>query len=178
MAVQFNVATLLKEPVGATRSYDVDDDVPVPENGAVTKEHVTGQADLLRTKDGVLVRARLRSHRRERCARCLRELDLELGLNIEEEFYPLIDVETGTHVEPADAPGAFRIDEHHILDLNDAVRQYATMTMPMQPLCRADCRGLCPRCGQDWNEGPCACQPEPDERWAALGQLLEQTERG
>jgi uncharacterized protein len=42
----------------------------------------------------------------------------------------------------------------------------------MQPLCREDCRGLCPRCGADLNEGECACEPGPvDNRWAGLAQL-------
>jgi uncharacterized protein len=177
MAVQFNVATLLREPVGATRSYAIDDDVPMQENGRIRKERVSGEAELLRTKDGVLVEARLRAHRHERCARCLRELELELPLEIEEEFYPIADIETGARVVAPDS-GAFRIDDHHILDLDDAIRQYATMSSPMQPLCRPDCKGLCPRCGRDWNEGPCDCHPEPDERWTALGQLLEERERG
>jgi uncharacterized protein len=178
MAVQFNVATLLREPVGSTRSYDVDDMAAVPENGAVRREHVTGHADLLRTKDGVLVRARLRSDQHERCARCLRDLELELPFEIEEEFYPIVDILTGVKVEPPDAHGAFRIDDRHILDLSEAIRQYSMMTAPMAPLCRADCRGLCPRCGRDWNEGPCDCEPEPDERWSALAELLEKPERG
>lgn len=178
MAVQYNVATLLREPVGATRSFAVDDLAPIPENGSVRKEHVTGHAVLLRTKDGVLVEARLRSKQQERCARCLQELVLELPIDIEEEFYPVADIETGAKVEPPDGSGAFRIDDRHILDLSEAIRQYSMMTAPMAPLCRLDCKGLCPRCGRDWNEGPCDCEPEPDERWAALGQLLEKTERG
>jgi uncharacterized protein len=45
------------------------------------------------------------------------------------------------------------------------------VALPMQALCRADCRGLCPQCGKDWNEGPCQCTPQPDERWNALRVL-------
>ena len=39
-------------------------------------------------------------------------------------------------------------------------------------LCRDDCRGLCPRCGANLNDGPCSCEPEADPRFAALQRLL------
>jgi uncharacterized protein len=48
------------------------------------------------------------------------------------------------------------------------------LSLPMKPLCREDCRGLCPQCGQDWNEGRCTCVHERvDPRWAALALLKE-----
>jgi uncharacterized protein len=42
------------------------------------------------------------------------------------------------------------------------------LALPQKILCRASCKGLCPRCGKNLNEGPCACKPEGDPRWAAL----------
>lgn len=52
---------------------------------------------------------------------------------------------------------------------NDAV----VLALPTTILCRADCEGLCPRCGRDLNEGPCGCPPpEPDDRWSRLRDLL------
>jgi uncharacterized protein len=48
---------------------------------------------------------------------------------------------------PEDEPGAFTIDRNNILDLEEAVRQYSTLAIPMKPLCREDCPGLCPVCG-------------------------------
>ena len=47
------------------------------------------------------------------------------------------------------------------------------LAMDSKHVCRADCKGLCPRCGADLNEGPCACRPETDPRLAALAQLLD-----
>jgi len=65
-----------------------------------------------------------------------------LELNIEEEFYPISDVTTGSMLdEPAEIDD-FIIDEHLILDLSEAVRQYALLAIPMKPLCRADCQGI------------------------------------
>jgi uncharacterized protein len=46
--------------------------------------------------------------------------------------------------------------------------------VPMAPICDPGCRGICPQCGKNLNEGPCACAAEPpDTRWAKLADLLE-----
>jgi uncharacterized protein len=61
-----------------------------------------------------------------------------------------------------------------MLDLAEAIREYALLEMPMQVFCREDCKGLCPTCGADLNEGPCDCRnDEGDERFAALKSLLD-----
>jgi uncharacterized protein len=60
------------------------------------------------------------------------------------------------------------------LELGDMVREELILAVPPYVLCREDCRGLCPRCGKDLNEGPCSCRPEPDPRWAKLEALKEQ----
>ena len=68
---------------------------------------------------------------------------------------------------PADLDVATYVDEQ--IDLEEALRAELLLALPIAPLCRDDCKGLCARCGKDLNEGPCACPPEPkDDRWAAL----------
>jgi uncharacterized protein len=58
------------------------------------------------------------------------------------------------------------------LDLRQAVREHVMLAAPQYAVCRADCRGLCPRCGKNLNEGPCGCtDDEADERWAPLRRL-------
>ena len=59
-------------------------------------------------------------------------------------------------------------------DLDDIVTTTFVLNMDSRLLCREDCRGLCCRCGKNLNEGPCGCGREPDPRFAALKQLLEQ----
>jgi uncharacterized protein len=69
-------------------------------------------------------------------------------------------------------PSAFTIDEHHILDLTEGIRQYALMAIPMKPLCNKDCAGLCQKCGQNLNQGKCNCPAEEiDPRWSKLAGL-------
>ena len=58
-------------------------------------------------------------------------------------------------------------------DLTDELRQSIILALPTYPVCRADCRGLCPTCGKNLNEGPCTCvHEERDGRWGALDALL------
>ena len=57
-------------------------------------------------------------------------------------------------------------------DLDDIVRTVFVLNMDSKLLCNEDCKGLCCRCGKNLNDGPCACEKEPDPRFAALKQLL------
>jgi uncharacterized protein len=53
------------------------------------------------------------------------------------------------------------------------VRQYALLAIPMKPLCREGCAGLCPTCGRNLNQGPCDCPPQVlDPRLSGLRKLL------
>jgi uncharacterized protein len=77
--------------------------------------------------------------------------------------------------QPEDADIATQIDDHHILDLSEIVRQDLALALPMVPLCRTACKGLCSNCGQNWNEGDCDCETEElDPRLIVLKELLDQ----
>ena len=58
-------------------------------------------------------------------------------------------------------------------DAGELARTAFILGMDSKTLCSEDCKGLCPRCGADWNLGPCSCKKEPDPRLAALASLLE-----
>ena len=58
-------------------------------------------------------------------------------------------------------------------DLDDIVRTVFVLNLDSKLLCREDCKGLCPQCGKNLNDGPCGCRKELDPRFAALKQLLE-----
>ena len=169
--MQFNVSTLLQEPVGSTRLANVEDE-PIQVAAAGYVACVSGTVRLMRTQRGVLVHADLRVRPTVECARCLERFETELRLSIDEEYIPLRDPVTGDAVT-AD-PDEFRIDGRNHLDLSEAVRQYEQAALPIQPICREDCAGLCPVCGQDLNEQRCDCiLPEPEGAWAGLAALAE-----
>ena len=59
-----------------------------------------------------------------------------------------------------------------VLDLSEAVRQYALLALPMKPLCQEDCAGLCPQCGANLNGGSCSCGRDCiSSPWAQLKSL-------
>lgn len=175
MSLKYNVSLLLREAVGSTREYEIDDRVLVDEEEP-RHEQVSGSVSLLRTDHGVLVEAHLEGVQREVCGRCLRDVEAPLRLDIEEEFFATVDESTGAALPPRDDPEAFLLDANHVLDLEEAVRQCWTAALPMRTLCQPDCRGLCPRCGHDLNEVACSCGPEEDERWSALRELVRNKE--
>jgi DUF177 domain-containing protein len=165
----FNVSGLIQEGIGATRTHDVEGTVQVEGRAP---EQVAGRVEMLRTKAGVLVRAHLDLVEPEVCSRCLRPLEEKVILKFEEEFLATLDVRSGEEIDEAPDPDAFTIDENHMLDLTEAVRQYREVSLDMQPLCRPDCRGLCPHCGKDLNLGDCECDKGAvDDRWARLAAL-------
>ena len=58
-------------------------------------------------------------------------------------------------------------------DLEGLATEDVLLYLPSKFLCREDCKGICPTCGKDLNDGPCGCKKEIDPRLAALTQLLE-----
>jgi len=156
--MQINVSQQLKAPVGLARDYELSQPVDVIGDGKSSP--VQGRVRLVRTNRGILVRGTLHTGVEVSCSRCLGLFDLSLVLDIEEEYFPIRDTVSGAPAALPDEPGCFTIDEHHILDLTEAICQYALLGIPMKPLCREDCAGLCPRCGHNLNRGPCGCPPE------------------
>lgn len=171
--MQYNVAQLLREPTGSTRSWRLEEVSPGVSGIA---DRAQGEVQLLRTHQGIVVTATLHIQVTLPCSRCLAEFGRASTIAIEEEFFPSVDINTGKSLPlPDDAEGAFSIDPKHLLDLTDAIRQYVITHAPMKPLCRADCAGLCHRCGADLNQKRCACSPgRTDTRWAGLAQLLQE----
>ena len=73
--------------------------------------------------------------------------------------------------EADEDPWTFQL-EGDSANLDDIMTTAFVLSMDSKLLCRPDCKGLCCRCGANLNDGPCGCQPEPDPRFAALRQLL------
>ncbi len=167
--MQINVSQQLKEPIGSIRNYELSEIVTIVGSNSL----VQGEAGLMRTDQGILTKGTLHTEIELTCSRCLSLFSCPLTLNIEEEYFPNTDVVTGASLPLPDEPGCFTIDEHNILDLTEAIRQYALLAVPMKPLCREDCVGLCPTCGCNLNQAPCNCLPKPaDPRWSELSKLV------
>jgi uncharacterized protein len=163
--MQINVAQLVKDAVGSTRHYEIDE---VTADGL----RVLGGLNLLRTNRSILVTGRLETVEAEVCSRCLEEFDQKLVLNIEEEYLLPRSAGQVSPGPPPGEPGIFSVDEDNILDLSEAIRQYALLSTPMKPVCRQDCAGLCTSCGSNLNQTECECRPDrSNSPWVKLQGL-------
>ena len=168
--MQINVSQLLQEPVGTTRDYRVSEVIDSAGDG--NDYPVRGELRLLRTHRSILVKGTLYTDIEFTCGRCLNLFSSPLTLDIEEEYVPTVDVVSGVPLPLPDDYVSFTIDEHHVLDLTEAIRQYILLAIPMKPLCREDCAGLCQACGHNLNAGPCKCPAQGvDHRWSQLTKL-------
>ena len=174
---QWNVAQLLKEPIGATRHFDVLATVLQAEADVTPAAPLAGWVSMLRTNLGVLVEGVLAGLVTVECTRCLKPVTIPVTVELEEEFKPTVDVVRGAYVAVDEDDTALLIDEHHVLDIGEVLRQAVLLEVPIQALCRPDCAGLCQTCGQDLNEGTCDCPDlDADTRWEQLSALLEDVE--
>jgi uncharacterized protein len=168
--MEINVSQLLKASIGTIREFSMDEPIAILEKDQ--ESHVVGKIKLTKTHRGILSQGMVETTVPLECSRCLKAFKSKLTVNIEEEYFPSLDINSGTALEQPDDPGSFIIDEHHILDLSEAIRQNALLAIPMKPLCREDCLGLCPVCGKDLNKKLCECNKvKIDPRWAQLAQL-------
>ena len=178
--MRFNVAQLLKEGVGARRSYAIDETLePLAETGTT---RVRGSVTVTRIDRGVWASGPFETNAFSACARCLTLVEHPVRFRVDEEFLPTIKIDSGTPpgVRSAQAikEGVFTLDDHHNLDITEAVRQYVVINLPMKPLCRRDCAGLCPSCGDNLNDHQCGCSAGVDSRWSPLLEMLAAGGRG
>ncbi len=166
--MQFNVAHLLKGSVGTTQVYTLD--TPIATLEETKTDRVCGRIQLMHVNDGVWVSGLLDANAVCSCSRCLQDFHLTLRCQLDEVYSQVVDVATGAPLPISpDADSDFTIDDHHILDITEAVRQSVIVAIPMKPLCQPSCAGLCPECGANRNQASCACQSSRiDTRWTPI----------
>jgi uncharacterized protein len=143
-------SSVLTEPLVA----DMDSRVP---SGAEALADLTLQA----FDGGVAVTGTVSTRWEGECRRCLANVDGEISADVRELFRRGGGEEEGT----------YRMGDDH-LNLREMVLDSLFASLPVLPLCRRDCRGICPRCGTDRNLEECGCvEVEVDPRWSALNVL-------
>ena len=140
---------------------------------------ITGRAD--RIQDLIEVSGTIETRIRLSCSRCLADFETTLS-----ERYSLTfrweTSEADKTVEPAekeltaDEFGLIRFRGEQI-DLRESIQEQIVMMLPQRPLCSESCKGLCPQCGADLNQGECDClQPVLDDRLAILKNFKVKTD--
>ncbi|HTS76231.1 MAG TPA: DUF177 domain-containing protein [Bryobacteraceae bacterium] len=133
-----------------------------PLKAAGKVELVTGAIGEIR------VQGRLSMTMEADCDRCLEPAQFPLDSDFELYYRPV--AETAAHeVAIDDSEAEIGFYEGDGIELNEVLREYILLALPMQRVCRADCKGICPSCGQNRNQKECGCQVEAvDDRWASL----------
>ena len=146
-----------EEGVLGTRS-EADSSVPEGADAScdVTLESFAG---------GVMVTGTVTAPWTGMCRRCAIRVGGVLRIPVRERFADPGD----RHGDPEDDEAYPIVDD--VLDLGPMVRDAIVLELPLAPLCREDCRGLCPSCGCDRNEETCGCEEPRDPRWANLDVL-------
>lgn len=122
----------------------------------------------------ILVRGEISGNVVVECARCAEPFTAPVQATIDEEYLPADSPEAAEEeASPWSDLNVYRDDEREI-DLTEVLRQNVIAALPIQALCREDCRGLCPMCGENRNRASCACQTtEIDPRLQPLRDLQQ-----
>ncbi len=133
---------------------------------------------ILSVSSGFLFQAKVSYEQTLACMRCLRpipaptESQIELLLVVDSEDEIPDELMTERELQRDDLsvvhlPGLS-------FDPEPPIIEQLQLNIPMKPLCRPECVGLCDTCGTDLNDGPCECRPATDPRWSALAKLKNQ----
>ena len=159
--MQFNLSQLLKNPSGATQTHMIDEGVIV-NHGCY---NLNGEVKFIKTNESIWIKACLETVIECQCSRCLGMFDQSLAINIHEE------------INIGGLPGEaeyeqLRISEDMVLDISEAVNQYCDISIPMNPVCRNSCKGICPKCGTSLNQLTCDCDRlTVSSQWRGLVEL-------
>lgn len=129
-------------------------------------EPVLAQGTVRNTAGVLMMEGQVRTTIHGICDRCAGSFDREVTFPID------VVLVTELANEENEDEWVFPL-EGDSADLDDIVRTVFVLNLDSKLLCKEDCKGLCPKCGKNLNDGPCNCQKELDPRFAALKQLLE-----
>lgn len=134
--LRFNVAQLLREDIGAQRYRQFREERLALDDVLVLRD-IEGTVRFTRSASGVFAHIRANGLVRLVCVRSLEEFDQQVELNVEDEFHSVIDVVTA---EPLPTPGEedpFLLDQFHMADIGEAIREYTLLDLPLSPVCEA-----------------------------------------
>lgn len=165
-SLKIDISALLSGAVSEVKISDEIEPLSLERVGEpiVFKGPVRTEFTLIRTGRDVDVTGTIKTEVSLACSRCLRESSFLLDTEVDETYY-------GT--ESFTDENDFRII-HDEIDLFPMVNETINLSLPFQPLCRKDCKGLCSSCGQDLNEAECGCPREKTgSGFAVLKDLFE-----
>jgi uncharacterized protein len=177
--MEFKISELEREPIEFDLQFKtgaIDYGEEAEQSGPLA---ASGLAEVLHEHRGpkeIVADIRLRGHFEGRfevpCARCVEPVEIPVSSDFDLIFRP-VGVDAGP-AERAISAGETEIGYYQkdSLLLEDVLREQVLLSLPVRTLCKPDCKGLCPRCGQNRNHQVCSCDEGPnDPRWEALAGL-------
>lgn len=164
------IIELDKLPPGGLRTRGAEPSVPL--EGTDALRGLAWELFLLPSGEDVFVEVSGEATWEGCCARCLEPFDQPL--RVKSQFLGSKDadlVARGSHTLGSQDLDVVFLPEPELDDLALAKEQFL-LHVPMHPLCREDCQGLCPQCGKNWNKGRCSCPPETLKEPSALAKAL------
>ncbi|MEW1791389.1 YceD family protein [Streptomyces niveus] len=168
----------LTRSAAAPKDFGIDGVIGVPE-GAPMELRIRLESVM----EGVLVTGTARATAEGECVRCLEPVRQDVAADFQEMFsYPDADDRgRSKQAEPADdaEDDEDRLYiEDGLFDLEPVLRDAVVLALPMQPVCRETCAGLCSECGIRLDENPDHHHDAVDPRWASLQGLVETVKDG
>jgi uncharacterized protein len=150
--LRINVGFIIHETVGYTRDFPIEiPAIHLPPD--LDLKNLRGNVRVTRTAQALLVQAAMQAEVPGECVRCL--IDFEQTLDID-----FTDLYAFTRAAMTDS--GLLIPENGKIDLAPIVREEMLLAMPISPVCKPDCKGLCPICGENLNEDPNHRHPEAE----------------
>jgi uncharacterized protein len=162
--LRLNVGFVVAQSAGFSRDFPFDlPQINVPPD--LRLNNLIGAVRVTRTPQGILVQVDIQTLIDLECVRCLTDFQQTLKIDFTElyAFSPRYVTDSG-----------LIMPETGVIDLAPVLREYILLEIPISPLCRLDCKGLCPICGNNLNESTCTHEDDSgDPRLASLKSLLD-----
>ena len=162
--LRLNVGFVVAQSAGFSRDFPLDiPQINIPPD--LHLNNLVGEIKVTRTPQGILLQADLQAFTELECVRCLTNIQQALNINITELY---------AFSQRYVTDSGLLMPETGVIDLNPLLREYAVLEIPISPLCKPDCKGLCPICGNNLNESTCSHEDDSgDPRLASLKSLLD-----
>ncbi len=162
--LRLNVGFVVAQSAGFSRDFPFDfAEINIPPDLRLSA--LNGGVRASRTPQGILIQVDFTAHITLECVRCLTSFQQMLSINFTELY---------AFSQRYVTDSGLIMPETGIIDLTPVLREYTVLEIPISPLCRPDCKGLCPICGNNLNESTCNHENDSgDPRLASLKSLLD-----
>ncbi len=169
--LKFNVAQLLREPIGAKRTYTFEEP-QLALDGQLHLREISGSVQFTRTASGVYAWIRSQGTVALTCMRSLEIFDEVIAIDVREEMHSVVDIFTGGAVPQLADAEDFRLDGFHMADVGEVIREYTLLELPIKPVSPAYRHQPISYSVGDDDDDPADVADVSDARLAVLRELI------